>query len=518
MKPQISDTVPATVYADNWFKLYINGNLVAVDSISFIPHNVVSVDILPEYPLTIAVMAKDNADPKTGLEYNNSKIGDGGFILKFGDGTVTDASWKAKSFFRGPVNGKVDGATTEHLDIPNDWMEAGFDDSKWGLAVEHSEKAVSPKAPYYENDFEGAKWIWTDDLALDNTVIFRKVVESPPNGNPVPQKWPRGVIDASEKESSAKTFSEESHETSKVNVKPFAAHFPGKFTLESATEVPEMVKAFLPYKDQVGISWDEDYVYIEGNGLPMHPMMKGIKAWQQQVPLPHDFTGEHRFKLPLTPKVTEGTPQELTLKGPIALAVNGVPIFHALTQSGNDAYAAGELDEWGGHCGRADDYHYHIAPAHLEETVGKGNPVAFGMDGHPVYLANPSIDKPLDSCHGYFDSEGQYRYIGNLKPPYVMAYFRGEADLADRPRTIPVRPFLRPLRGATITEFSGSLEDGFSLRYSVDGKEGEVDYKVTEKGADFVFKKPNGEVSEESYERYKKNPTSNKFPLEFEVR
>ena len=40
-KPKITDTVKATVYADNWFKLYLNGNLVAVDSISFIPHNVV---------------------------------------------------------------------------------------------------------------------------------------------------------------------------------------------------------------------------------------------------------------------------------------------------------------------------------------------------------------------------------------------------------------------------------------------------------------------------------------------
>ena len=100
-KPRITDTVAATVYADNWFKLYLNGNLVAVDSISFIPHNVVKVDILPEYPMTIAVMAKDNADPKTGLEYNNTNIGDAGFILKFGDGTVTDSTWKARVLLSG---------------------------------------------------------------------------------------------------------------------------------------------------------------------------------------------------------------------------------------------------------------------------------------------------------------------------------------------------------------------------------------------------------------------------------
>ena len=35
-------------------------------------------------------MAVDNADPETGMEYANTNIGDGGFILKLGDGTVTN--------------------------------------------------------------------------------------------------------------------------------------------------------------------------------------------------------------------------------------------------------------------------------------------------------------------------------------------------------------------------------------------------------------------------------------------
>lgn len=89
-KPTMADTVRINVYADNWFIRCINGELVAIDSIRFFPHNVVSVDILPQYPMTIAVMAKDNADPNTGMEYANTRIGNGGFILKFGDGTVTD--------------------------------------------------------------------------------------------------------------------------------------------------------------------------------------------------------------------------------------------------------------------------------------------------------------------------------------------------------------------------------------------------------------------------------------------
>ncbi len=40
VKPRISDTVTANIYADNWFKLYINGKLAAIDSIDFMPHNV----------------------------------------------------------------------------------------------------------------------------------------------------------------------------------------------------------------------------------------------------------------------------------------------------------------------------------------------------------------------------------------------------------------------------------------------------------------------------------------------
>src|SRR6478672_13510928 len=113
-KPQMSDTIKANIYADNWFVLYVNGELAAVDSIKFIPHNVISVDLLPTYPMTIAVMAKDNADPKTGMEYANTNIGDGGFILKFGDGTVTDSSWKARSFSRGPIDRNTKNPRAEH--------------------------------------------------------------------------------------------------------------------------------------------------------------------------------------------------------------------------------------------------------------------------------------------------------------------------------------------------------------------------------------------------------------------
>lgn len=199
-KPKIEDAVKAAIYADNWFQLYINGNLVAVDSISFIPHNVVAVEILPEYPMTIAVMAKDNADPVTGLEYDDTNLGDGGFILKFSDGTVTNATWKAKSFFHGPINRDMTKPKTRHEAIPSGWFEVDFDDRDWEHATEHPEDAVGPKAPFFDHDFAGARWIWTKDLGLDNTVIFRTLIPSPPNGTPLPPAWPRGEIDASNRQ------------------------------------------------------------------------------------------------------------------------------------------------------------------------------------------------------------------------------------------------------------------------------------------------------------------------------
>ncbi len=185
-KPQMSDTIKANMYADNWFILYINGELVAVDSIKFIPHNVVSVDILPSYPMTIAVMAKDNADPMTGMEYANTNIGDAGFILKFGDGTVTNAKWKAKRFSWGPIDRDTTNPRVEKLPIPENWFAVDFDDSQWGFAKEYTEEQVGPKQPYFEHDFKGAKFIWTDDIELDNTVIFRHVVKSPPDGKTRP--------------------------------------------------------------------------------------------------------------------------------------------------------------------------------------------------------------------------------------------------------------------------------------------------------------------------------------------
>jgi hypothetical protein len=128
--------------------------------------------------MTIAVLAKDNADPKTGCEYGR-QIGDGGFILKFADGTVTDARWKARCFMHGPVDRDLADPKVRTEPLPEGWHLPGFDDSSWASAVEYSQERIDPKQPFFEHDFKGATWIWTGDLDLDNTVILRTKVEKP---------------------------------------------------------------------------------------------------------------------------------------------------------------------------------------------------------------------------------------------------------------------------------------------------------------------------------------------------
>ena len=147
------------------------------------------------------------------------------------------------------------------------------------------------------------------------------------------------------------------------------------------------------------VKWhqDENFYYLESTGMPTHKMMVGITAWQQQVPLPQDFTGDNAFKIPRHPVFADKPISAKTalFSGAIAVAVNGIPIFNPIKNDGRtDTYLAGELDTFGGHCGRADDYHYHTAPLHLVDVVGKENPIGYALDGFPLYGLTSRMGRP----------------------------------------------------------------------------------------------------------------------------
>lgn len=235
---------------------------------------------------------------------------------------------------------------------------------------------------------------------------------------------------------------------------------PSEKVFDTDLPAPPQAEYFGKFSPKVNLRWDKSFLYIESNGLPQHSMMTGITAWQQQVPLPQDYTGENAWRIPLVP-VPAATPRTVKnqfLRGAIAIAANGIPIFNPQNNRGELSQEIGELDQWGGHCGRADDYHYHAAPLHLEEAVGKGNPIAYALDGYPILgLTEPDGSKPegLDAFNGH-TSEIGYHYHSSKKYPYVNGGFHGEVTEANgqvdpQPRAQPIREAGEPLRAYAST-------------------------------------------------------------------
>ena len=284
-------------------------------------------------------------------------------------------------------------------------------------------------------------------------------------------------------------------------------------------KAPGIAKAFEAFVKTKAIKarWDERYFYVESKGIPDHRLMVGITAWQQQVPLPQSYFGENAWQIPLHP-VPAKNPQSAKghfLRGAIAIAANGVPIFNPLNNRGEDSYLIGELDEFGGHCGRADDYHYHIAPVHLEKTVGKGLPIAYALDGYPIYgYEEPDGSKVvgLDAFNGHKDKDGNYHYHATKKYPYLNGGFHGEVterggQVDPQPRAEPIRPDLRPLRDAKITDFVETKPGSYRLTYDVRGKQGSVSYTLADDGsAKFVFVDTNGGTTNETYSQRRRGP------------
>jgi hypothetical protein len=297
------------------------------------------------------------------------------------------------------------------------------------------------------------------------------------------------------------------------------------FILASCADPKEDVKKSVPANDVAGLknlfgkfsgvttSSDAKYFYVSSNGFPEHNMMQGITSWQQQVPIPQEYQGTNSWAIPLQPVLAEhplSTSSHL-MKGAIAVGVNGIPIFNPLNNRGDDAKAFGELDNWGGHCGKADDYHYHLPPVHLQSQAGAGNPIAYALDGFPVY---GSTTDQLDENLGKFNADGSYQYHTITTFPYFIAGLRGEVKLdptttAPEDQIIP-QAFAHPLRGgdygplsgAVITAFTKTANDAYSLQYTKNNETYRVDYSWNASDLyTFKYVNPNGTFTTETYQR-----------------
>ncbi|WP_186175863.1 hypothetical protein [Vibrio jasicida] len=203
------EEITGYIFADNYFELYINGQLIAVDSVPFTPFNSSIVKFKVNKPYTIAVKVID-WEENLGLctEDNRGKAyhpGDGGFIASFSDGTVTSSDWQAQTFYTAPIYdltclSEVDGkrlsetCTTEgidsgenayaaHWETPDNWMSEDFDATSWPQATPYSEDEIGVNnKKSYMNFIEkfsgtGASFIWSTNVVLDNEVLLRYEVK-----------------------------------------------------------------------------------------------------------------------------------------------------------------------------------------------------------------------------------------------------------------------------------------------------------------------------------------------------
>ena len=282
----------------------------------------------------------------------------------------------------------------------------------------------------------------------------------------------------------------------------------------SQDRAKEVAKIFEKFPAKVKTRSDDKNFFVESNGLPDHRMMVGITAWQQQVPLPQNYTGNNAWQFPLFPVEAKEplSAKDHFFRGAIAIAANGIPIFNPIKNDGRtDTFLAGELDEFGGHCGRGDDYHYHIAPLVLQKELGKTMPVAYALDGYAIYgLTEPdgSAVKGLDNFNGHKTASLGYHYHATKTYPYINGGFHGQVTELDgqvdpQPRAESPRPATAPLRGAKITVFTTSKPGTYSLSYSLDGETYKVNYTINaDKTVTFDFVDPKGQKSTETY-RYR---------------
>lgn len=204
------EVITGYLIADNYFELYVNGKLVGVDAVPFTPFNSSIVRFKAKRPITYAVKLVDwEENLGLGTERGRSPFhpGDGGFIARFSDGTMTDGSWKAQSFYISPLQspndvvekGNVHDTPTlkrtypeapdnadcaercyaAHYPEPNDWQTKNFDDKHWPSAFEFTQEQMgTPRLKAYTNfrdAFGDAKVIWSNNLVYDNVVLARKV-------------------------------------------------------------------------------------------------------------------------------------------------------------------------------------------------------------------------------------------------------------------------------------------------------------------------------------------------------
>ena len=211
------EIITAYIFADNYFEIYINGTLAAVDAVPYWPFNAVVARFRVKRPFTVAFKLVDweenlgiGSEMMLGVPFY---LGDGGMAAVFRDEAdqtiaLTGGSWRAQTFYTAPlidpdcltivgsarrsdaceIPGVENGTDVyaAHWPVPADWAEPDFDDSDWPSASVYSNETIggSLQRPAFENFTDifdnpeaDAEFIWSSSLLLDNLVLVRTRID-----------------------------------------------------------------------------------------------------------------------------------------------------------------------------------------------------------------------------------------------------------------------------------------------------------------------------------------------------
>ena len=129
--------------------------------------------------------------------------------------------------------------------------------------------------------------------------------------------------------------------------------------------------------------------------------------------------------------------------GMIGFALNGVAIYNALDEAGDDAVAHEVQDNCQAHPQSAGQYHYH-GPSTCMPNVYTSGLVGYALDGFGIYgekdLTTGATlhDGDLDACHGITSpvmwngtKVTMYHYVLTEEYPYTIGCFMGTPVSAD---------------------------------------------------------------------------------------
>lgn len=194
---------------------------------------------------------------------------------------------------------------------------------------------------------------------------------------------------------------------------------------------------------------------VESNGIPNFEF---VSITPNGLQAQNNF-----FEIPLNP-VISAQPSEIPLLGPVAVAVNGLPIFgpnEAPFDNYGDPFLDQILDYCNGHTAQGGLYHFHARPDCLFTDL-EGNTslvVAWSFDGFPILAPYVCVDAgcsqvrevasswqrtsdvrnaweaheyvagsgDLDQCNGMVGSDGTYRYYATDTFPYFLGCYWGQA-------------------------------------------------------------------------------------------